>query len=320
MQWPTEAPPPSREEKHEAAKDGYVWTNGRWDWQHGKYAWLDGHWERAQAGKTWRVPKWEQRDGHYIVVEGGWDDGAPSAMLPPPPPGPGPDRRDHRHDWKLERPTVSSYWPTKGKVGSRIIIRGVNFPADTMVMWGAMELKGARVTPTEIELRVPDAAASGEIMLHTGKGRGLSVGMFEVAASYDPIAEQKRIDDERRKAAEAAWTAQQAKYSKDHAARRIEVEKRASEMESSREARREQRLAELKAKWDQAFLGDPDTQAELTLHARRMAELTRMRDVVDVTGDGKLGIRVDIASQRETARHDARMQALHDSFGKGGSK
>jgi len=217
---------------------------------------------------------------------------------------------------------VSSYWPTKGKIGTKIVVRGHNFPTDGTVVWGDQEIKGAKVTADELVFEVPAGAASGTIMLRTGhERRPLAIGAFEVAASYDYAAEQKRMDDERRKAAEAAWAAQQAKFSKDRAARQGEVEKRWHDMDESRESRRKERLAEIKAKWDAAFLADPDTQAELTLHAQRVAEITRMHDVAEINGDAKLGVRIHVAADREGARHDARMAALHDSFGhNGGAK
>ena len=330
-EWPTEAPPSPREEK-QAAKAGYVWVNGHWDWKARKWDWTPGHWEREQANKHWREGRWEQRSGHYEWSEGGWD----AAGGPPPPgdhhdrdhdrddhagtpPGPGPQVREHRREWRIERPVVSSYWPTKGKTGTKIVIHGDNFASDSMVMWGGTEIKGAKVRDNEIVFEVPSGAASGPIMIHGGKDRRpLFVGNFEVAASFDPIAEQKRLDDERRKAAEAAWASQVAKANHDRAARQAEVDRREGEWESTREQRRMAREKEIKAKWDNAFLADGDTQAELTLHAQRVAEITRMRDVVEVTGDQKMGVRIEAASSREDYRHDARMQALHDSFGHNG--
>ena len=322
-QWPTEAPPPNREEKIEAAKEGQVWVKGRWDWKNGKWDWMSGHWERQQNNKRWREARWENRNGHYELNEGGWDDA--NGAAPQPPDGDRDRDRDHdqgngghRREWKLDRPVVSSYWPTKGKAGARVMVRGHNFPTDATVVWGDQEIKGAKVTPDEIEFRVPDGATSGEIRLRTGHGRGLAIGTFEVAASYDAVAEQKRMDDERHRAAEAAWSAQQARFAKDRAARQTEVERRWHDMEGSREDRRRQRLAELKAKWDRAFLSDPDTQAELTLHAQRVAELSRMHDVAEINGDGKLGVRIENATARENARHEMRMTQLHDSFGHNG--
>jgi hypothetical protein len=326
-QWPTEAPPPPREEKWEG-KPGHVWVKGRWDWKNGKYEWLAGHEEAEHPGKHWRDHRWENRNGHYELVEGGWDDGAATAVVTPTPPmmgdhdGDHHDGEHHRHDWKIERPTVSSYWPTRGKVGERVIIRGQNFPADAMVLWGDQEIKGAKVTPTEVEFRVPAGATTGGVALRTAHehGRDLAVGTFEVKADYDAVAEQKRIDDERHKAAEAAWAAQQAKFAHDKAAREVEVEKRWKDLDESRERRHEERAAEIRAKWEAAFLRDPDTQSELTLHAERIAKLTRMHDVAEVSGDNKIGVRITAATDRENNRHEARMAALHQAFGKGGAK
>ena len=325
--WPTEAPPPSREEKVEAAKAGELWVKGRWNWKDGKYDWMPGHWERERAGKHWREARWEQKDGHYALIEGDWEDGA--AAAPPAPPterdhrdeGRGDGDRPHKREWKLERPVVSSYWPTKGKIGQRVVVRGHNFPTDASVRWGDLEIKGAKVTPDEIVFEVPAGATSGGIGLRMGHGRDLSIGAFEVAAGYDADAERKRFDDERRKQAEAAWAGQQAKFAKDRAARQADVDRRDHEREGSRDQRHRERFAEIKAKWDVAFLADPDTQAELTLHAQRVAQITRMHDIAEINGDAKLGARINAASDRETARHDARMAALHDSFGhNGGAK
>lgn len=311
-----------------AARAGFYWVKGRWDWKDKKWAWQEGRWEKEQTGKHWRDARWEQKGDHWEFADGGWEDGGMAPVTPPPPPGPppgagdghGPSMGGHRHDWKIERPVVSSYWPTKGKVGSKVVVRGDNFPADAMVMWGAQEVKGAKVSDHEIKFEVPAGATSGTIMIHGGHDhRPLIVGNFEVAADFDPIAEQKRIDDERKKAAEAAWNAQAAKWAKDKAAREAEYSKRWDDMDHNREQRRLEREKEIRAKWEAAFLGDPDTQAELTLHAQRVAQLARMKDVAAIQGDAKLGVRIEAATDRENTRHEARMAALHDSF-KGGAK
>src|SRR5262245_47298832 len=41
---PTEAPPSPREEKV-AARAGFEWITGKWEWR-GKWEWVAGHWER----------------------------------------------------------------------------------------------------------------------------------------------------------------------------------------------------------------------------------------------------------------------------------
>ena len=317
---PTMAPPAPPAETHEPTRAGFVWVTGNYEWRDGKYNWVPGHWEREQAGKHWRDAHWDQHDGKWVRTEGGWDDGAGAAPPPPLPPNgnPGvvpPTVRDHRHDWKLERPTVSSYWPTKGKAGTKVVIHGVYFPAYASVLFGGKKVVGALVTPTTIEFLVPgDYTGTGDIAIDRGHGRPLAVGTFEVAAGFDWAAEQKRMDDERRKHAEAEWNEQQKAWAKDKAAREAAFHQREQELEQTRDHRREQRMQEIRAKWNAAFLADADTQDELTLHAQRLAELQRMRDVASVNADAKLGVRIDVAQQKENDRHDQRMQALEAAF------
>jgi hypothetical protein len=303
---PTSAPPPPRDEKW-TPRTGFVWVAGDWDWRNGKWEWVAGHWERERAGKKWRAGRWEQRDGKWARVDGDWiDEGAPT----PPPPGPG---RDHRR-WKLERPVVSSYWPIKGKAGSRVVIRGKNFPKDAQVVFAGQPVPGAKVKDDQIVFVVPNGAASGAISLRAGGRRELAVGQFEVAASYDPVAEQRRIEEEQRKAAEAAWAARQKQLAKDRAAREAALRQMLEERAATRERRRAERIAALQAKWQRAFLADADTQDELTLHAQRIAELTRARDVAELSANGKLVIRIEVAQSREDQRHQQRMAALEASF------
>lgn len=316
---PSMPPPPMQTENHEPMRAGFVWVSGNWEWSNGKYNWAPGHWEREQAGKHWRDAHWDQRDGKWVRTEGTWEDGA-GATIPPPPPNGNtgvvpPNIRDHRTDWKLDRPTVSSYWPAKGKAGTKVVIHGVNFPAGGTVMFSGKKVVAALVTPTTIEFMVPgDYTGTGDISIDRGHGRPLEVGSFEVVAGFDPVAEQKRLDDERRKRAEAEWAEQQKSWAKDRAARQAAYEKRQQDMEQSRDERRAKRMEEIRAKWNAAFLSDADTQDELTLHAQRVADLQRMKDVASVNGDAKLGVRIDVATQKENDRHDQRMQALEAAF------
>ncbi|HEX5061621.1 MAG TPA: IPT/TIG domain-containing protein, partial [Kofleriaceae bacterium] len=308
---PTEAPPPPREEKW-TPRAGFVWVAGQWDWKAGKWEWVAGHWERERAGKKWRPMRWEQKDGKWARLDGDWIDA--NAPDPGPPPGPpGPPQRDHRQ-WKLERPVVSSYWPTKGKAGSRIVIRGKNFPTSAEVVFGGQAVRGAKVTAEQVVFVVPPGAASGAIDLRVGGRRALPVGQFEVAAAFDPVAEQKRIEEEQRKAAEAAWATRQQQLAKDRAAREAAMKQAMAERAATRERRRAERIAALQAKFKREFLADPETQDELTLHAQRIAELARSRDIAEVSANGKLVVRIDVAQSREEQRHDQRMAALEASF------
>ena len=312
--WPTQPPPPPQTETQHP-RGGFVWIAGQWEWKAGKYSWTPGHWERERAGKKWRDAKWEQRDGHWVRSEGDWEDASQVATAPvPPPPGSGPVH-DHRHEWRIERPTIASYWPTKGKPGTRVTIKGLNIPNDASVVFDGKRIMGAMVKPTLVAFQIPPDATNGMIAIHTAHGRDLAVGSFEVKAGYDAEAEAKKLEAERQKAAQAAWAAQQSKLAKDRAARQAAIEQREQERAANREQRREQRVAEIRAKWQAAFLADPNTQDELTLHAQRVAELTRMKDMAELTANAKVGVRVDIAMQKENDRHQQRMQALHDAFG-----
>jgi hypothetical protein len=303
---PREAPPSPRQEK-QAARAGFVWISGRWDWRGGKWEWLAGRWERERAGKKWRDGRWDRKDDSWAYVDGEWvDENAPPPARP--------DRPRPPRVWKLERPIVSSYWPAKGKVGTRIVIRGRNFPNDTMVMWGGRELvRAARVKPTDIVFEVPRDATTGRIVLKTGT-RQIGVGTFEVAAGFDAAAEARKRDEERRRAAEAAWTERQKRIAADRAQRESEHQRRAEERERTREERRRARAEAIRAKWDRAFLADPNTQDELTLHAQRVAELVRMSEIAELSNNGKLAVRIEIASARENDRHEQRMTALKSDF------
>jgi hypothetical protein len=320
--WPTAAPPPPRAETVQP-RAGFVWVAGQWDWCDGKWDWVAGHWERERAGKKWRASRWEQRDGHWNRVDGDWIDNnapdAPPVVTGPPGPPPGPPMHPHtRRDWKIERPVVSSYWPAKGKAGTKVVIRGKNFPADAELLFAGQPVRGVKIKPEQIAFIVPANATTGAIELRAGGRRALSVGSFEVAAAFDPVAEQKRIEEEQRKRAEAQWAERQKLLASNRAAREAALKQRMEEQQASREQRRAERVAALQAKWQREFLADADTQAELTLHAQRLAEITRMRDVAELTANGKLVVRIGIANDREEQRHDQRMAALQASFKIGG--
>jgi len=88
---PRDAPPPTREERHEARRDGYVWVSGRWDWQRRehKWDWIPGRWERERTGKRWRDARWDRRGDEWVLVDGDWIDGGVTVSLQPnvaPPP------------------------------------------------------------------------------------------------------------------------------------------------------------------------------------------------------------------------------------------
>jgi len=305
---PHAPPPPPRDERLEN-RPGFVYVRGHWDWRDKNWAWIDGHWEKERSGKKWRESRWEQREGAWVLIDGEWVD---TGIVPP---GRGDSPPRPPREWRLDRPVVSSYWPVKGKIGSRIVIHGRNFTPDTTVIWNGNQINGAKISQDEVVVAVPPGAQSGAIMLRTGH-RELWVGNFEVASNYDAEAEARRLAEEARIKAQQDWDARQRALAKDRAARQAAFERWQRDQEESREQRRQDRLRELRARWEAAFLSDPDTQAELTLHAQRVAEIVRMREIADLSSNGKLAVRIGMVSSREDQRHQDRMSALHDAFGR----
>lgn len=316
---PTAAPPAPRDEAP-GTKAGYVWVRGEWDWKAGTWEWVAGHWERERPGKRWRESRWQDRGGRWERVAGDWIDdagGGGGSVVVTHGGGPGDSgatKPRPPRDWTLDRAVVSSYWPPKGKPGTRIVVRGRNFPTDARVMWGGRPVRSVKVTPTRITIDVPADAATGAITLEVGGRRPLPIGGFEVAAAYDAAAEATRIEDERRRAAEAAWATRQKQLAKDRAARETAWRTRRDERVANRDQRRAERADAIRARWDRGFLADEETQAELTLHAQRTAELERMAEVAELADNAKLGVRIGIARDQEEARHADRMSALRDAF------
>jgi hypothetical protein len=66
------APPAPRHESVPAARRGYEWAPGFWNWNGHRYTWTRGHWEHARAGYAFRATTWEQADGGWRQSRGGW--------------------------------------------------------------------------------------------------------------------------------------------------------------------------------------------------------------------------------------------------------
>jgi hypothetical protein len=67
------APPAPVFERAPAAREGYVWVPGRYDWRDGRYVWMQGHWMQDRPGYDWREARWVQRpDGSWFLSQGEW--------------------------------------------------------------------------------------------------------------------------------------------------------------------------------------------------------------------------------------------------------
>jgi hypothetical protein len=67
------APPALRHEVVPAPRVGYVWAPGYWDWGHGRYRWVAGHWNSHRPGYHYAPVRWVHRGGRYYR-SGGWRD------------------------------------------------------------------------------------------------------------------------------------------------------------------------------------------------------------------------------------------------------
>jgi hypothetical protein len=66
------APPPPRHERVPAARRGYVWAPGYWDWRGNRHVWVKGNWQRERRGYAYHQPRWEQHNGKWQMNRGGW--------------------------------------------------------------------------------------------------------------------------------------------------------------------------------------------------------------------------------------------------------
>ena len=64
------APPPPRHERVPAARRGYVWAPGYWNWQGKRHVWVKGHWVKERRGYSYRPNEWVERDGRWQLQRG----------------------------------------------------------------------------------------------------------------------------------------------------------------------------------------------------------------------------------------------------------
>src|SRR5262245_52232528 len=67
--------PPAPQTETFSVRPGHVWIKGRWDWRHGNWVWVGGHYERERAGYYWTEGSWQARGNQWVWVEGTWQMG-----------------------------------------------------------------------------------------------------------------------------------------------------------------------------------------------------------------------------------------------------
>ena len=69
------APPAMRSERIPAARRGFEWVPGYWDWNGRRYTWVAGHHERVRAGYVYARPEWRRDRNGWVMQRGGWQPG-----------------------------------------------------------------------------------------------------------------------------------------------------------------------------------------------------------------------------------------------------
>ena len=77
--WNSQPPPPPAFEEVRPRR-GYVWVEGGFEWRHGRYVRMPGHWERERMGRRWQPGRGEPAGDHYVWVRGGWIEIGPVAI------------------------------------------------------------------------------------------------------------------------------------------------------------------------------------------------------------------------------------------------
>jgi YXWGXW repeat-containing protein len=65
-------PPPVQYEYVPAPRAGFVWVPGYWDWRHGRYHWVAGHWLRHRAGYAYVPARWVDYGGRWHYSRPVW--------------------------------------------------------------------------------------------------------------------------------------------------------------------------------------------------------------------------------------------------------
>jgi hypothetical protein len=67
-----QAPPALRAESVPAARRGFEWVPGHWDWSGKRYTWVGGRYEKIRAGYVFKRPEWRRDANGWILERGGW--------------------------------------------------------------------------------------------------------------------------------------------------------------------------------------------------------------------------------------------------------
>ena len=78
------APPALRHEPMPAARRGFEWVPGYWDWNGRRYTWVSGHYEKIRPGYVYSRPEWRRDRNGWVLERGGWRHGERVARVTRP--------------------------------------------------------------------------------------------------------------------------------------------------------------------------------------------------------------------------------------------
>lgn len=179
-------------------------------------------------------------------------------------------------------PAVKSFGPHAAKAGATVTIKGTHFMPGMKVMLGRTLITPTVVRPRRIKFTVPARARDGALSLVMPNGRrAIRVGALDV------ITPPRRF---RRGWYDTNW-------------------------KRTRFSRRNQSRRGILTRWqNRFFLSSAAARAELRLHARRSAQLKRMKRLARSTGRNGLARRINAAIRKEDARHARKMTNLKSRF------
>ncbi len=67
-------PPPPRYVTYDE-RPGYIYIDGRWNWNGGQWVWQEGRYERQRVGYGYSQGYWDTRGSGHVWVEGRWESG-----------------------------------------------------------------------------------------------------------------------------------------------------------------------------------------------------------------------------------------------------
>lgn len=210
--------------------------------------------------------------------------------------------RDHRRPAPTApEATVRSMSPSSGLPGTSVVVRGTGFDTDAALWLGNVKLAPTAYSSRSITFVVPAMKAGSQALVLRNGRSSVALGNFHIDDPPPPPPPRK-------------YETVPAQRDRGWSSRYEANDRRERDLRNTRHSRRNQRIERMKARWQRAFLADPKTKRELTIHARRTAQLERMLRIATVRGDRKLVNRIKVAIKREDKRHDRTMTSLEQSF------